>query len=320
MFSPSSDPSSQNQQRRPLTLSVVFNLKSMLIASLLLAAGTQTATAKITLTFGTYAADKPSEVVRKFRPVLNAIEAGLTQKLGEPVTIRTQITSSYNKAIDALAKGDFDFARFGPASYVKAKALNPAIQLLAMEAVNGSKTFNGIICVRTDSDITNLQQLQGRSFAFGSPMSTIGRFLSQSALKQAGITAAALKHYAYLGRHDKVGTAVANGQFDAGALKESTYQKLRKRGYALRALITFPNVTKPWVARADLPVRLRLALRDVLLGMTDKAALKALKKSGFLPAAESDYDIIRDAMRDAQDFATEKSPAPFIALFGAREQ
>ena len=289
------------QTSRPhINLNGLF--RASFTAALILFSSSQNAAADIALTFGTYAADKPSDVVRKFRPVLNAIEAGLTQKLGEPVTIRTQITSSYSKAVAALTHGTFDFARFGPASYVNAKAQNPELTLLAMEAVKGAKTFNGIICVRADSDISRLEDLRGRSFAFGSPMSTIGRYLSQSALTKAGITARELKKFAFLGRHDKVGTAVANGQFDAGALKESTFRKLKTKRYALRALKAFPNVTKPWVARAGLSPRLQSALQDVLLGMTDKAALKALKKSGFLTASDHDYDFIRAAIRDSENF------------------
>ena len=49
-----------------------------------------------------------------------------------------------------------------------------------------------------------------KSFAFGNELSTIGRYLAQQYLMQHGIHEKDLSHYKYLGRHDRVGTAVAN--------------------------------------------------------------------------------------------------------------
>ncbi len=271
------------------------------MVAMLCATGTP-AEAKINLTFGTYAADKPTDTVRKFRPVLNALEKALARALGEPVAIRSQISLDYNKGIDDLVKGRVDFARFGPASYVMAKEKAPGIRLLAMEAVKGTKTFHGIIAVHTDSPIRKLADLRGHSFAFGSKLSTIGRYLSQMKLVEAGIRARDLEKYEYLGRHDRVGRAVGNGAFDAGALKESTFKKLVKREVPIRALASFENVTKPWVARAGLPPRIVSALSRVLVALKDPAALKRIKKSGFIEGKDSDYDVIRRAIAKSAEF------------------
>ena len=86
------------------------------------------------------------------------------------------------------------------------------------------------------------------------------------------------------------------GQFDAGALKEETFKKLVAKGVAIRALATFPNVTKPWISREGLPTRIRDAIRASLLAMDDEIALKALKKDGFLQGNDGDYAPIREAM------------------------
>ncbi len=39
------------------------------------------------LHFGVYTTDKPTAMVRKLRPILDALEIDLSQRLGEPVTI-----------------------------------------------------------------------------------------------------------------------------------------------------------------------------------------------------------------------------------------
>jgi len=65
---------------------------------------------------------------------------------------------------------------------------------------------------------------------------------------KANVFAKDLASYDYLGRHDKVGAAVAAGKYEAGALKESTFKKQIKKGKPLRELARFPNVTKLWIA------------------------------------------------------------------------
>ncbi len=271
---------------------------SSLIAPLFLALATGTfpARADVDLRFGVYVSDKPTEMVRKFRPVLDALEAAMSGELGEPVHIRMRVARDYETGIEDLVTGAVDFARFGPASYILAKERNPALRILAVESEKGTKVFYGIICVSEDSPIRALEDLRGRSFAFGSQRSTIGRYLSQDLLNRHGITARDLATYDYLGRHDKVGTAVARKQFDAGALKEGTFKKLVAKGVSIRAIASFPNVTKPWIARGSLAPKVFAALRATLLRMRDPAALKALNRDGFLEGSDDDYAVIRKAM------------------------
>ncbi len=132
-----------------------------------------------TLNFGLYATDKPTVIVKKFRPILNYLESALEDKLNEPVTIRTQIAKTYELGIEALANGNVDFARFGPASYIEVKKRNSNIRILAIESKNGRKRFRGIICVHDESMFETIKDLKGKNFAFGSELSTIGRYLSQ---------------------------------------------------------------------------------------------------------------------------------------------
>jgi len=250
----------------------------------------------VELSFGVYTSNKPTAMVRKFRPVFNAIEKRLAEELNEPVKIRIQVAKDYSQGIEHLASGKVDFSRFGPASYVEAKETNPDLRILAMERENGEKVFYGIICVAEDSPIQSVKGLQDRSFAFGSEKSTIGRYLSQLYLREHGIFAKNLSRYDYLGRHDKVGRAVGAGDYHAGALNESTFKKLTAKGIPIREIARFPNVTKPWIARAGLPERLFKALQTVLLEMDDPEALAALKKDGFVLGNDDDFDQIRVAI------------------------
>lgn len=258
----------------------------------------------VTLIFGVYTSDKPTTMVKKFRPLLNDLEDHLTQILKKNVEITMQVAHGYEKGIEDIVLGNVDFSRLGPASYIEAKQKNPKLRILAIESKNGRKTFNGLICVHRDSFIQTVADLKGKSFAFGNKRSTIGRYLSQAYLLKHGIKAKDLKRYEYLDRHDKVGTAIGLKQFNAGALKEGTFKRLLARGTPIRKIASFHNVTKPWVARSGLPKQILDALHQALLELKDPAVLKALGKDGFLGGSDKDYDIIRKAINNNPAFFT----------------
>jgi len=258
--------------------------------------------ADVSLVFGAYNSDKPSAMVAQLRPTLDLLAKNATEELGEPVRIRLQITRGYDDGVDVIVNKAVDIMRLGAASYVLAKKQSPGIGILAMEQIRGEKEFKGIIAVHEKSTLRDIRELKGRTFAFGAKDSTIGRYLSQLELMQAGIFARDLLRYEYLGRHDAVGAAVGAGLFDAGALEETIFQKLLEEGTPIRALHSFPNVTKAWVSRAEMDVRIADGLRRALLRIKDPDVLRALRFDGFLPGTDSDYAITRQALEDNARF------------------
>lgn len=257
------------------------------------------------LDFGVYQSDRATVMYRKLTPILEAIRFPIEQLLQQPVDIHLTIFDDYESGINALVEGEVDFVRFGPASYILAEQKNPHVSLLAMEQRKGLTRFNGFIIARADSGITTLKDVAGKTFAFGDANSTIGRFLAQSELLEAGIDAEDLKHYDFLGRHDLVANAVISGTHEVGALKESTYSKLcdPKKIIIVHA---FENVTKPWVARADLPQPVQKAITQSLLSLYKSEVLGELGCSGFIQGNTKAYDIVREGMKNAASFVPEK--------------
>lgn len=261
---------------------------------------------QIQLRFGVYSSNKPTAMVRTFKPILNSLEQRMSEKLQKTVDIRMQIAKSYEEGVSDLTGGRVDFSRFGPASYIEAKNTNPDLEIIAIESVNAKKVIYGIVAINEASDIKSISELKQKSFAFGNETSTIGRYLSQLYLERNGVRAKDLKDYEYLGRHDKVGTAVGAGDFDAGALNESTFKKLIAKGEPIKELARFPNVSKPWIARAGLDDTVLAALRESLLELSDPKTLKSLKVDGFLPGTDDDYQTIRDSIELNDVFFSEK--------------
>jgi phosphonate transport system substrate-binding protein len=261
-----------------------------------------TVRAETTLVFASYTSEQPSALVAQLRPALDAISRRMTVELADDVTIRMQIMRNYEEGVRLIADRQADFMRVGPASYVKARELDPGITVLAVENIGGKSTFNGVIAVHRDSPIHSIADLKGKAFAFGSPESTLGRYFAQQFLLRAGIRSGDLSRSAYLERHDKVGAAVGSGLFDAGALEETMFRKLIAGGTPIRALVTFPNVTRPWIARSNLDTRIYTALRRSLLELDDKAALQVMRFDGFLSGKDSDFEATRQAIADSREF------------------
>ncbi|MEH6649913.1 MAG: PhnD/SsuA/transferrin family substrate-binding protein [Motiliproteus sp.] len=225
------------------------------------------------LVFGIYANEQPRAIVKKFRPILDQLERSISLELNRPVTIKMDVARTYQEGISRLIKNEVDFSRFGAASYILSKNKNKHIRLIAVERKKGELFFDGAICVQTGSPIATLSDLQGRSFAFGEQNSTIGRYLSQQMLNAAGVNESDLDHHDYLDRHDRVGIAVAEGLYEAGALNANTLKSLQAKGYQLQTISTFPVPTKPWIASSGIDPVVFRALQDALIGLPESKGL-----------------------------------------------
>lgn len=261
------------------------------------------------LKFGVYTSERATSIYRMLLPLVEALQTSMDAKLPDAVDIQFKVCKTYEEAQDAIVAGEIDFSKFGPASYVLVKQRSPGIQLLAMENNDGKKSFEGFVVVRSDSRFRTLADLKGTRFAFGDETSTIGRYLVQHELLRAGLCGEDFRKYEFLGRHDKVFKAVELGDFEAGAVRDNTFAKMNK-DKKLRVLARFDNVTQPWIARSGLDPKIVKALRQSLLELKDPEALRGIKADGFFPAEDSDYDVIRDAIRSSDAFAKPRKPVP----------
>ncbi len=100
----------------------------------------------LSLTFGTYESEKSAVVQKQFAPILEYMQSQMKKKLNRPVDIKLKIYNTYEEGNDAIVKGEVDFVRFGPASYIIAKERNPKVKLIVMEHKDGKKLSKGIIC------------------------------------------------------------------------------------------------------------------------------------------------------------------------------
>jgi phosphonate transport system substrate-binding protein len=235
------------------------------------------------------------EIISRFTPLANYI----AHSIGRPVEVRVGL--DYEEHINAIGTDSVDIAYLGPAEYVKLVAKYGKKPLLVRQEIDGQPLLKGEIIVRQDSPLKSLPELKGKRFIFTDINSTMGSVLPQKVLAQAGVPLTSLAGYKFVEGHDNVALAVLAGDYDAGAVKEETFQKYVPKG--LRALAHSPSVyDHVFVTSTKLPTELVNSLRSLLLKLNDSQEGKSVmasihpKMTALAAPIDSEYDNLRTLM------------------------
>jgi phosphonate transport system substrate-binding protein len=238
--------------------------------------------------FGSVAMDIPAEMYRRLTPLTKY----LSEALKRPVTLK--LSSNMSAAIDDVASGDVEIAYLTPVAYLKAQAKGNA-QLVVEILTNKRASFQLMVVVRDDSPIKRVQDLRGKTFAFGDKAA----ILQRAVVVSAGMPLEQLGEYKFIGHYDNIAKGVVSGDFDAGILKDTTAIDWKHRG--LRILHSSPPLP-PYniVAGSKVDARLLKQIRQAFLALdiknpAHKKVIRALddEYDGFAPAHDSDYDVVR---------------------------
>ncbi|WP_371783492.1 phosphate/phosphite/phosphonate ABC transporter substrate-binding protein [Streptosporangium subroseum] len=159
---------------------------------------------------------EPYEDPAKLKPAYEVLAAALQRKLNCPVELK--IVEDYSAEVLAMRNGQLEMAQFGPLGFVFASQMADAQAVASFADATGAlTTYTGGIWVPTDSPITSIKDLAGKSLALSSPASTSGDALPRYALKTEGIAESALK-IDYAGGHPEALLALVNGKVDAAEI------------------------------------------------------------------------------------------------------
>jgi phosphonate transport system substrate-binding protein len=254
------------------------------------------ASGRETLKFGIHPYLPAEELMERFTPLADLIG----KKLG--VKVEIVISRSYDEHIQRIGRNELDLAYMGPFSYVQMTSVYGKKPILARLEIDGKPTFTGVIFVLKTSDIQTLSGLKGKRFAFAERESTMGFIVPLYMLSEAGVRLEDFEEYEFITNHNNVALSVLSGDFDAGAIKDETFEKYESKG--LRALAHTPEIPEHvFVARTSMKADEVGKLRDILLKVGsnsgEQAILNALKPgvTRLSGADDSDYDYLRQVHR-----------------------
>ena len=246
--------------------------------------------------------ESPTELLRKFKP----LGAHLEKELG--MKVNWTPVNDYPAVVEGLAAGKIDLAWLGGFTFVQVRlrtgTANPIVQRAEDER------FTSKFIVPASSTAKTLQDLKGKTFAFGSPSSTSGSLMPRYFLLKEGMNPDKdFSRVAYSGAHDATLAFVASGRADAGVLNASVWKKLLEKGdpnaRAVRVLATTtPYYDYNWTVRGDLDPAIVKKLTEAFLKLDPKNPLHKeimdlQRASRFIPSKPENYKGIEEAARSA---------------------
>jgi phosphonate transport system substrate-binding protein len=278
------------------------NLKRRLATLLLLTAALpMSAYADDTLRFGVglFQPDKEKNDAT-YRPMADY----LAKKLGRKVELRT--VDSWEGLAKSLANGETDIALLGPWGYVLANG-NSGAQAVATILYDGKPTYHALVVTRPDSGINKLEDLKGKSFAFGDKGSTSGYLIPTHQFMKMGI-ADPEKYFGKViyTKHQAIETQVTRGELDAGADYDRNRNAMIEQGLikAAESRIIWTSEPLPndaFAVSADLArdkalvAKLQAALEQMGDALKTDGKLLPAHYTGFVRSNDTLYKSIRDA-------------------------
>ena len=270
---------------------------SAVVAAFLLASASPVLPAetaeKMTIRFGVIPRFNPHVTYEYYQPLMDYLSRNT------PFRFELRVGRTYLDTIEDLRKGTTDVAYLGGATYAIARHRFGARALVKPRNAEGGTTYRCFIIVRKDSPIRTIQDLRGKSVAFGARRATTGSLIPSYMLFGAGVTPNHLKVVKNLHNHEEVAKAVLKGIYDAGAVKDVVAWKYEAQGLRIIAESgELPNA--PIAAGPSLPKDAEVAMVKALLSidgnsLEGKATLSQWGpelQHGFVPARGEEYDFL----------------------------
>ena len=262
-----------------------------------------------TLRVGFVPSEDAQQVMLNARPLVEILRRNLGME------IQSFVATDYTGVIEALRGEKLDIAFLTPASYVLGK-VETDIKVVLKSERKGIPVLYAAIITRTDSGIQTLDDLRGKSFAFGDALSTTGHVFPRKMFKDRGLDPVRdFKQILYSGGHDATVLAVLNGKVDAGATyanspdNEDTawmrYLKDPEEVKKIRAIaFSEPIPADNLVIRAGLDERVATKIVELFIELSNDPEGKKMLRDlyqidGFVRASDKDYDSVREAFAAA---------------------
>ncbi|WP_349569640.1 putative selenate ABC transporter substrate-binding protein [Azotobacter salinestris] len=245
--------------------------------------------------------EAPTELLRKFKP----LGAYLEKELDMPVKFVP--VADYAAVVEALAADRVDLAWLGGFTFVQTRLkTGNAIPLVQREQ---DEKFTSKF-ISADANVKSLQDLKGKTFAFGSVSSTSGSLMPRYFMLKDGIKPEAFfSRVAYSGAHDATVAWVQSGKVDAGVLNASVWDKLVAAGKVdtdkVKVFATTPTYYDyNWTVRGSLDPELTAKIKKAFLALDPakpehKEILDLQAASRFIETKPENYQGIEEAARAA---------------------
>ena len=223
--------------------------------------------------------------------------------------------SNYERQVELLLKGHIDIAWNTPLAHVRVQEQTDN-KSLSLGMRDSDQDFHARLLVRSDSGISELKDLEGKTLAVGSRDSTQARILPLHFLRQEGVDLEQVKFLKFdtdVGKHGDTGTsemdvleALADGRADAGTIGDLIWVNEQAAGHVDTNLIRSLWTTPPFDhcmfdTLPDLDAGKIERFKQALFGMKwdvpeHRRLLELEGLKVWMPPRETGYNSLRDAL------------------------
>lgn len=165
-----------------------------------------------------------NDITADYAPVFN----GITKHYGIHFDLRAG--ASYAAVVEGMCNDQADIAWYGAVTYGQANE-KCGVDLLAVDVKKGDASYYSGIFVSKESGINSIEELKGKSMAFGSPNSTSSFNFPVAMLIADGVDPVKdLSKVIIAGSHSASLAALAEGKVDAAAASYNSFGKAVKKG------------------------------------------------------------------------------------------
>lgn len=252
--------------------------------------------------------ESAEQLLQDVQPLIQVIEKGMDME------VRPYVAADYTGVVEAFKGGNLDAAFMSPASYVLGHQ-EAGIEVILKSHRKREAFYFGTIITRADSPIKTLEDLKGKSFSFGDPLSTSGHVFPRKILLDAGINPNTdFENVIYSGSHDATILAILNKKVDAGATYAddnqaksaawtrflSPEEQKQIRVLAFSDPIPADNICVSKFMSAEQKDRLQKTMLDYSDSPDGKKLMKELYHfDGYMKASNGDYEPVRQAFEMA---------------------
>ena len=231
------------------------------------------------------------------------LAAYLSKKLGREIKLRT--VDTWEGLAKSLAASETDMALMGPWGYVLANHQAGA-EAVATILYQGKPEYFAIMVTNPKSGISAIEDLKGKTFAFGDKGSTSGYLIPFHELYKRGLDVDKYFSKVIYTKHQAIETLVTRGELDAGADYNRNRDAMIEQGLIKAAdskifwtSQPLPNdafaVSSELAKDKAFTSRLVKALEEIGAELTAQPNLLPNNYTGFVAKDNKYYAPIRDA-------------------------
>jgi len=248
------------------------------------------------LYMGVVPSSNVSDMNSALQPLIKYLESKISRK------IVVKFADNYEKIADKL-NTEYDFAMMGAYSYLEAHSKS-GVEPLVKSIRNGKPSYSALIIARADSGIKKIEDIKAdKRVIFTDRYSTSGFLFPAAEMIKSGIDITKIK-YKFVKGHDNIVKNVSVRSADVGACYEGAITRYLpadkvKELIVIKETEQIPGDPIVIGKRIIEDTELRVKMREAFLNLKDRAILNALAGGleGYAPAADGDYNIIRDKIK-----------------------